>query len=159
MKRVKVRFDVWIQLIGMLGVLGGLIFVGLEMQQSQRIALANAYQGRISTTMSFITAYAEANLDWWSAINYNPQSAEQLSRLQIAERNAHNATWFVYESDYVQYRQGLMTDEVWQAKLNGIEIFLASAPCHLQEIFETRMAVVEEGFREIVMSYPRQCGE
>ena len=31
MKRVKVSFDTWIQL-GMTGVLGGLVFVGLEMQ-------------------------------------------------------------------------------------------------------------------------------
>ena len=40
MMKVKVSFDTWIQLLGMLGVLGGLIFVGLEMQQTQTIALA-----------------------------------------------------------------------------------------------------------------------
>ena len=39
MKKVKVSFDTWIQLLGMLGVLGGLVFVGLEMQQTQKIAL------------------------------------------------------------------------------------------------------------------------
>ena len=30
----KVSLDTWIQLIGMLGVLSGLVFVGLEMRQS-----------------------------------------------------------------------------------------------------------------------------
>ena len=40
MNKVKVSFDTWIQLLGMVGVLGGLVFVGLEMQQTQRIALA-----------------------------------------------------------------------------------------------------------------------
>ena len=30
MQKVKVSFDVWVQLIGMLGVLAGLIFVGLR---------------------------------------------------------------------------------------------------------------------------------
>ena len=35
----KVSIDVWIQLIGMLGVLGGLVFVGIEMRQSQIIAI------------------------------------------------------------------------------------------------------------------------
>ena len=39
MKKVKVSFDTWIQLLGMLGVLGGLIFVGLEMRQNYEIAL------------------------------------------------------------------------------------------------------------------------
>ena len=36
----KVSLDTWIQLLGMVGLLGGLIFVGLEMKQSQLIALA-----------------------------------------------------------------------------------------------------------------------
>ena len=47
----KVNIDTWIQLLGMLGLLGGLIFVGLEMQQSQRIALANTQQERTNTAV------------------------------------------------------------------------------------------------------------
>ena len=39
MKNIKVSFDTWIQLLGMIGVLGGLIFVGLEMRQSQQIPI------------------------------------------------------------------------------------------------------------------------
>ena len=46
MKKDKVGFDTWIQLLGMMGVLGGLVFVGLEMQQSQTIALGAQQQAR-----------------------------------------------------------------------------------------------------------------
>ena len=42
----KVSLDTWVQLLGMVGLLGGLVFVGLEMQQSQRIALAAQVQAR-----------------------------------------------------------------------------------------------------------------
>ena len=35
----KVSLDVWVQLIGLLSIVGGLVFVGLEMRQSQQIAL------------------------------------------------------------------------------------------------------------------------
>ena len=42
----KVSLDTWIQLFGMIGLLGGLVFVGLELQQSQRIAIATQMQGR-----------------------------------------------------------------------------------------------------------------
>ena len=45
MKNIKVGFDTWIQLLGMVGVLGGLVFVGLEMQQTQNIAIAGQVQG------------------------------------------------------------------------------------------------------------------
>ena len=44
MKRVSL--DTWIQLVGMLGVLGGLVFVGLEMRQSQLIAIGAQQQAR-----------------------------------------------------------------------------------------------------------------
>ena len=46
MNMKKVSLDTWIQLIGMIGVLGGVVFVGLEMQQSQRIAIASQVQAR-----------------------------------------------------------------------------------------------------------------
>ncbi len=36
----KVNLDAWIQLGGMLPIVASLIFVGLEMKQSQQIALA-----------------------------------------------------------------------------------------------------------------------
>ena len=40
----KVSLDTWIQLVGMLGIMGSLVFVGLEMRQTQRIALASQVQ-------------------------------------------------------------------------------------------------------------------
>ena len=43
---MKVGLEVWVQLIGMLGVLGAQVFVGLEMRQSQLIALGATVQGR-----------------------------------------------------------------------------------------------------------------
>ena len=46
MNKIKVSFDTLVQLLGMLGVLGGLVFVGLEMLQSQRIAIAGQIQAR-----------------------------------------------------------------------------------------------------------------
>ena len=61
MQRVTVSFDSWIQLFGMLGLLGGLVFVGLEMQQSQRIAIAGQVQARNDSLMSYIMVPLEGN--------------------------------------------------------------------------------------------------
>ena len=47
----SIHSDTWIQLLGMFGVFGGLVFVDLEMQQSQRIALANTQQERTNTAV------------------------------------------------------------------------------------------------------------
>ena len=40
MNMKNVSLDSWAQLIGMQSAVAGLVFVGLEMQQSQKIALA-----------------------------------------------------------------------------------------------------------------------
>ncbi len=57
----KISLDVWVQLLGMLGVLGGLVFVGLEMQQAQRIAIAGQVQARNDSLMSYLMAPLEGN--------------------------------------------------------------------------------------------------
>ena len=59
----KVSLDVWIQLLGMLGVLGGLVFVGLEMQQSQRIAIGAQQQARAELRAQVLIAPFEGNID------------------------------------------------------------------------------------------------
>ena len=62
----KVSVDTWIQLLGMLGLLGGLIFVGLEMQQSQRIAVASQQQDRAAITVDVVNAFYEVDVDFQS---------------------------------------------------------------------------------------------
>ena len=66
MQKVKVSFDTWIQLLGMLGVLGGLVFVGLEMRQSQRIAIAGQQQARSALANDIISQYGEMGIDFQS---------------------------------------------------------------------------------------------
>ena len=61
MKNIKVSFEIWVQLLGMLGVLGGLVFVGLEMQQSQTIAIGGQIQARNDAVMDFFSAPLEGN--------------------------------------------------------------------------------------------------
>jgi hypothetical protein len=52
----KVSLNVWVQLIGLLSIVGGLVFVGLEMRQSQQIAIGAQQQSRAQ--MSVDGAYA-----------------------------------------------------------------------------------------------------
>ena len=54
MKRISL--DVWIQLIGMVSIVFSLLFVGLQMQQSQTIALASQQQARTEVLVDIILA-------------------------------------------------------------------------------------------------------
>ena len=154
MKKIKVSFDTWIQLLGMIGVLGGLIFVGLEMRQSQRIALVSQIQERSYAASAETNAFTEANLDWFSGKFSIPPMFE-LTTEQKAARNSENQSWFFYEADYFQYSQGLMTEPVWQAKLRAMEVNLKR--CEYPEIYEMRSELVEIALKRILDQMPSQC--
>ena len=150
----KINLDTWIQLLGMLGVIASLIFVGLEMRQSQRIALVSQMQERSYTASSEAYAFTGANLDWFSS-KFSIAPSIELTTEQKAARNSENVSWFIYEADYFQYSQGLMTEPVWQAKLRAMEVNLKR--CEYPEIYQVRSQLVEDEFKRILDSMPSQC--
>ena len=60
----KIDIQDLIQLLGMVGIIGSLIFVGLEMRQSQMIAQAGQQQDRTAIFFSLISSNNEAGVDW-----------------------------------------------------------------------------------------------
>ena len=84
----KVSLDTWIQLLGMVGLLGGLIFVGLEMRPSQIIALGTQEPARTEMTGALWLAGLEVETDihaamskLWSELSDNQKSVrEQIQR-------------------------------------------------------------------------------
>lgn len=145
-----------LNILGVAGVTASLIFVGLELRQSQRIALVSQIQERSYAASAEMNAFTEADLDWFSSkFRIAPESI--LTTEQKAARNSLNQSWFFYEADYFQYSQGLMTEPVWQAKLRAMEVNLKR--CEYPEIYELRSQLVEAGFKRILDSMPSQCQE
>ena len=60
----KIAIGDLIQLLGMVWIIGSLIFVDLEMQQSQRIAVASQQQERAAITVDMINAFYEVDVDF-----------------------------------------------------------------------------------------------
>ena len=73
----KVSLDTWIQLIGLLSVLGGLVFVGLQMQQTQRIAIAGQVQARAEILANRYVALMEREAETMSEILHGKGLAEK----------------------------------------------------------------------------------
>ena len=104
----KISLDTWIQLVGMLRVLGGLIFVGFEMQQNQRIALAAQQTARVELFSNMVNSLTQVKINYQSAdiadAEFNP------------ERNVMHQLLWIFENDYLQYSLGLMDEGIWQSK-------------------------------------------
>ena len=60
----KVSIDVWIQLLGMIGIIISLVFVALQMRQSQLIAVAGQQQARTQVITDFYNTMTEAGLSF-----------------------------------------------------------------------------------------------
>ena len=118
----KVGSDTWIQLLGMLSVLAGLVFVGLEMRQSHQIALASQHQARTQMWMDQVNTHTEAGLAYR---NYDAQE------LYVAVNQLH-AALLIFENDFVQYELGLMAEELWKEKQGVIEVL--GGVCEMQQI-------------------------
>ena len=136
MKKVTVSFDTWIQLLGMIGVLGGLIFVGLEMRQSQIIAVGNQVQARADTQLAILTTPLEGDqrllpfFSFGSIPNESDLSEEdrllfeQLTRIRMASLQA----------SWQQFNLGLLPEDAW--RLAERRIFIIYDSCQFRDVFE-----------------------
>lgn len=156
MNMKNVSLDTLLQLLGMVGVLGGLVFVGLEMQQSQRIAIAGQQQDRASMWIDYYQSFLEAGYDLDLINRGGPGIAENIN---LEESKAHRAAsqigWFILENDFFQYQYGLMSDEVFEAKKRNIEHALSL--CDTRDVLEFRLRFFSDEFSNLVSSLEDPC--
>jgi|TARA_B110000438_G_scaffold206704_1_gene198413 hypothetical protein len=151
-----VSLDVWVQLIGMMGLLGGLVFVGMEMQQSQRIALAGQQQERAADERQNYRSFLEAGYDLDYIARAEGDALEDMSQEDLIARRAFNQIyWYTAENDFIQYQNDLMSDEMFEAKKRNLEYLLSQ--CDLRDIFEFRRTFFSEEFLELVSTIEDPC--
>ena len=150
----RVSIENLIQLLAMIGIIGSLIFVGLEMRQSQIIALAAQSQARASMLLERVGVYTEANLDYQS-LTFENSYDTNLSTIETAQRNTAHQAWFLFENDYEQYSLGLMSEEIWSAKLNGINRLFNR--CEARGTYEVRKPTFPESFLRLISTIPDEC--
>ena len=159
MNQIKVSFDTWIQLLGMLSVLAGLVFVGLEMRQSQQIALAAQQQARTEIFTGIVNSVNESSEVSLYQILVKAMDNEPLtaSEKKITENYALQTIW-VFENDFIQYQAGLIDENVWLAKLLSVRTL--SSLCHFRDAAEYLLQFTSAGLTDLVDVVPKSnCEE
>ena len=138
----KVSLDVWVQLVGLLSVVAGLVFVGFEMRQSQQIALASQQQERASLVMEIIGTFAEVDppISMLDYLDGNIDFSDPDTRA-VVETFIYRM-WMVNENDYLQYDLGLMNEEIWQAKLTSMRFMYNK--CQFKDVTEKALSFSSE---------------
>ena len=152
----KVSLDVWIQLIGLMSVLGGLVFVGLQMQQSQTIALAAQQQARMQVFVEAFSTLSERNTD---VTEYLANGIALENELVL--KNFMNQRWMIYENDYLQYRLGLMDEDMWKAKLLAmLSLYkgVSNKNCSTyREVWNRRSRLMDQNLVKLVENKGEAC--
>ena len=118
----KVSLDTWIQLLGLMSVLGGLIFVGLQMEQTQQIAIAGQVQARAEMMSTRILNGLEGNLDSNRLFNISSTDFQSLeSQEKFVAGQMHTWMGIMFENNFAQYQMGLLTDDYWKQQEERIQ--------------------------------------
>ena len=117
---IAISFTRVINSLGIVGIIGSLVFVGLELKQSQRIALAAQQQQRAALITEVIGSFSDANppISFLSFLDQTLETSDRNSRA-VVETYIYRV-WMIYENDYLQHKLGLMDEDVWQAKLTAM---------------------------------------
>ena len=155
-KMKKVSLDVWIQLIGMLSVLAGLVFVGLEMRQAQYIAIAGQQQQRAIMQGELNYSITEQGEDIGEII-LNQNYSELSDNQKKLKRNIAWWQWNRIENDFYQYSLGLMPTEKWEAQLGSLSRW--KNVCEARDIYDFRYSYFEVELKRLLDDAPDDCAE
>ena len=151
----KINLDSWVQLIGMLSVVAGLVFVGLEMQQSQKIALAGQQANRVQLFSSMMDANNEQGIDQQKLQMILSGQIPMTEDYEWVVMNGLHRMWWIYENDFLQNELGLMDENIWQAKRNAMEANYNF--CDGRPVFDIRKNTLDSRLVELVESFPDEC--
>ena len=72
----------------------------------------------------------------------------------VVENGMHRL-WWIYENDFVQYDLGLMDENVWRAKLNGMA--LAYNFCLMRPVYDSRRNNLDARLITLIEPFPDNC--
>ena len=125
----------------MVGIIGSLIFVGLEMKQSQSIALAGQQALRTQFFLDGVDALSEPEKSNQTIMEMLTGTMPVTEEYEwVVENNMHRL-WWIYENDFVQYDLGLMDENVWQAKLNAMALVYNF--CFARPVYNARRNILD----------------
>ena len=142
------KYSEHFQIIGIIGLIASMIFVGLELRQSHKIALAAQQQQRTALITEVIGSFSEANPPI-SFLHFLDQTLDTSdpNNQAIAETYIYRI-WMIYENDYLQHKLGLMDEDVWQAKLTSMRNIYSR--CQYKEVTKFALSFASQELLKLI---------
>lgn len=148
------------ELVGIAAIVASLVFVGLELRQSQQIAIAGQYQQRTEAFVDVIYRRLDfqsehkrlaerARAQFSSEIELELLEAMSDEQVALAWTRA-SANLSLFDNNYFQYESGLMSEDAWQSQLRRLKGALQYEAFYRAEII-TRSQRYRDSFLEVAM--------
>ena len=148
------KINDWLQVIGVFGVIASLVFVGLQLKQSQDIALAAQYHARAAAVMDYRAVQLASGFDF--STRFQPEGEGGLSPAQHnALVGASEWAWTQLDNNHYQHEAGFLDDESWQALQNNIRGLSAGIS---RRVFEDKKPTMRRSFVEFVEQRWKEAG-
>lgn len=145
----SVKLSDWMQVIGIFALVASLIFVGLQMKQTQEIALASQFQARSTEFQALSRTGVEAD---WTYPPLKPFISEQYS---AADLSAIVWSWAGFDNHHFQFQSGFLTEEAWLAQLVAQQEIYFN--CDLRFVYEFSKTRMRKSIVELVESWDDPC--
>ena len=150
------KINEWLQVVGMFGVIASLVFVGLQLKQTQQIALSNTYQARSDASVeSLVAVMGSPEFLSASAKVYADRSDELSMQEAVAWEYFMGANMTMFENNHQQYEMGFLSEEHWQRNVAELE-------CTFELPLNHQMMgnwFYRESFNKVVKEIVDQAGE
>jgi hypothetical protein len=128
------KLNDWMQIGGIFALVASLVFVGLQLKQSQDIAIAAQYHERAALAVEYFSTQFETNtLPNWGRVT-GQQPTPELPIEELGIRWLHGASYLTMaDNHYYQYQAGFLEKESWQAQRRTLKQNLANpnSPVHI----------------------------
>lgn len=148
------KFSEWkdiAELAGLAAIIASLVFVGLQLKQSQEIAIATQYQARADATQNFTLVLLEAG--------YTPRIPALRAGLsdEVTAEDIHSVLWLWIQMDnhYYQYQAGFLSEDAWQAQLRNTKGVYSD--CAMRFVYDWRKHGLRQEFVTLVDSFEDVC--
>ena len=147
------------QIVGVIGLIASLIFVGMELRQSHKIALSAQQQQRVTHFIDIINTQTMLVEPHFIT---DQKYLESMDRGGIILHNSMHQFWHIFEADFLRYRLGLLDEGVWESRLKAVQMNYSNPLfCSTSKyIWESRKSLLNSEFVNLVESTSlNNCGE
>ena len=128
----------WLHIAGIFGVIISLIFVGIELRQSQAIALSDAYQARAELSIALRMAPFQSTTLLSALTKRTENSSDTLTPEEIQAYDRYIVLQMLYlENVHYQYVNGFIPRDQWESNYAALKRIL-SDPAQRQRMLSAR---------------------